>query len=213
MTRTVAFVYIACWVTACLAAGAELALKRRSYALFTRAYWRFVARGWKVATFAVALAFFVVAAPHTGDPTWDWIDASFMSVLTFATAPWSVGVMVRGVRRKLPRRQMFVAGCVWMFSASWSYDLYILLRDGFYPPTWSSNIVASSVLYACAGMMWSLELRPGRGLTFAFLEPEWFETHAGGSSFRVIAFALVFMALVAAMMLPFVWELIPIPGR
>ncbi|MBC3918102.1 hypothetical protein H8L32_11490 [Undibacterium sp. CY18W] len=36
---------------------------------------------------------------------------------------------------------------MWMFSASWCYDLYLLLRDGVYPLTWEANIYAPSVMY------------------------------------------------------------------
>jgi hypothetical protein len=56
-----------------------------------RAYWRFVARPWNLATFAGAMAGLVLVAPYTGDLTWDYVDAVFMSVLTFASAPWLVG--------------------------------------------------------------------------------------------------------------------------
>ena len=211
MSRVAALSYIACWSAVCLAAFVLAALRWRSIALFARPYWRSAARPWKLGTFALATGFFLVVAPHSGDPTWDWFDALFMSVLTFGTAPWALGTVVRVDRRKLPAWQAFVAATVWLFSASWSYDLYIFLRDGFYPPTWSSNLLASSILYAAAGMMWSLEHRPVRGLTFAFLEAEWFvpqQTGRGGTA-RVVGFALLFMALVAGMMLPFVWDLLP----
>ncbi len=99
-------------------------------------YWRFLARPWKLTTFAVAAAGLIVIAPYTGDPTWDHVDAAFMSILAFGTAPWAVETLYRAVRDRVPRRQTFVALCVWLFSASWSYDLYLLVRDGHYPVTW-----------------------------------------------------------------------------
>jgi hypothetical protein len=49
-----------------------------------------------------------------------------------------------------------VALCLWLFSASWSYDLYLLLRDGSYPVTWLANLFASSLLYLSAGLFWNL---------------------------------------------------------
>ena len=42
-------------------------------------------------TFVVATAGITLIAPYSGDPTWDYVDSVFMSVLAFATAPWVVG--------------------------------------------------------------------------------------------------------------------------
>ena len=61
---------------------------------------------------------------------------------------------------------VYVSVCVWMFSASWSYDGYLVLRDGAYPFTWLPNIFASSVLYLSAGLFWNLQWREGRGVHF-----------------------------------------------
>lgn len=67
----------------------------------------------------------------TSDPTWDYVDAAFMSVLAFATAPWALGTLYGAVRGRATPEQIYVAVCVWLFSVSWSYDLYLLCRDGF----------------------------------------------------------------------------------
>ena len=54
------------------------------------------------------------------------------------------------------------------FQLEWgSYDFYILARDRFYPRSWWSNLIASSVLYVAGGMFWNLEHREGRGVVFA----------------------------------------------
>ncbi len=37
-------------------------------------------------TFVLAAAGITTIAPYTSDPTWDYVDAAFMSVLAFATA-------------------------------------------------------------------------------------------------------------------------------
>ena len=90
-----------------------------------------------------------------------------------------------------------------MFSASWSYDLYILLRDGEYPGTWAANIAASSILYVCAGMMWSLEWHASRGVIFRFMQRDWPLPPVPRSLRQVIWFALPFMILVGVMILAF----------
>ncbi len=91
-----------------------------------------------------------------------------------------------------------------MFSVSWCYDLYIYLRDGHYPLTWFANIFASSVLYVSAGMFWSLDHRPDRGVTFSFMEPEWLVTTGSGGFAKVLWYAMPFMAIVAATIVYFV---------
>jgi len=96
-----------------------------------------------------------------------------------------------------------VAICIWMFSASWSYDLYLILRDGAYPDTWFPNIFASSVLYVSAGLLWNLEWKEGRGVIFGFMEPSWPEVADNRVFRKIVWFALPFMALAAAMIIAF----------
>ena len=125
-----------------------------------------------------------------------------MSVLAFTTPPWAIATLYCGLLRRAPLSHTYVAVCIWMFSASWSYDLYLLLRDGYYPVTWQSNIFASSILYVCAGLTWNLERHPRRGVIFGFMEPGWPQPHP--SDFRYPAwYALPFMILVAAIILSF----------
>jgi hypothetical protein len=189
--------YLLAWMAAVLAAVIVAVKHRRRVSLFGSEYRRFLLARWRLATFAIATTGLVVIAPATGDPTWDYYDAAFMAILTFATAPWALGCLFRALRgRRRDPVEIYVAACAWMFSASWSYDLYILLRDGLYPPGWVSNIGASSILYGAAGLFWSLEWRPGRGVTFSFLEPDWPAAGTGTHFGKVLGYAVAFMALV-----------------
>jgi hypothetical protein len=197
--------YLAGWLLLCMIAAVQLWRHRHVLSLFQRDYRLFMSAPWKLASFAVAFAGIVLIAPYTGDPTWDYIDAGFMALLTFATAPWSVGSLYRWLRRPRRHREAFLAAVLWMFSASWSYDGYLLLRDGYYPVTWLPNIPASSVLYCAAGLMWSLEWQPGRGVIFGFMREDWPRPLADDGLWRVLAHALPFMALASAAILYFVW--------
>ena len=162
-------------------------------------YARFLLRPWKVATFAIALSGIVLIAPYTGDPTWDYVDATFMSVLTFMTAPWSIGIIYQSFKSRLFNKSLLLAICLWMFSASWSYDLYLLVRDGYYPITWFPNIFASSFLYISAGLLWNLDWREERGVTFSFLEKDWFfiEEKAGFTKVFWMSIPFMLMAFIA----------------
>lgn len=182
--------------------------ERRRLALLSRSYWRFLGARWKLVTFAIAASGMALVAPLTGDPTWDWVDALAMALLTFATAPFAVGAIYRAIRGKTPLAHLAVAAFVWMLSASWSYDFYILARDGFYPRSWSSNIVASSVLYASAGLFWNLEHREGRGVVFGFMQDDWPAPPRAGSFRKVALYAVVAMLFVTAVLAPFLWNAI-----
>jgi len=197
-------IYLIAWLTACVTALVLYVREREAHLISRPAYWRFIAVPWKAATFAIAAGAMVAMAPYTGDPTWDYVDAAFMSVLCYATAPWAVGVAYRAVKGKAHWREIYVMVCAWMFSVSWSYDGYILIKTGVYPLTWLSNIALSSVLYISAGMLWNLEHQPGRGVSFGFLRADWPQSLSGGRFSQVAWFALPFMVLAAGLTLAFV---------
>lgn len=179
--------YTAAWIAAVVVSFAHLIVNRRSYAAMYSGYWRFLLVPWKLLTFAASTIFITVVAPYTGDPTWDYVDAPMMAVLSFASAPWVLGVFYRW--KRTPVSHLAVAACLWMLSASWCYDIYQLLLHGFYPLTWATNIVASSVLYISVGLVWNLDVRPVRGATFAFQENPWLVPPAREATWRILLWA------------------------
>lgn len=196
-------VYTAAWIVACVVA-VWLALRRRAtIELFRPAYWRFLLQRWKVVTFLISGTGLTVIAPYTGDPTWDYFDGAVMSILTFVTAPWALGTLYRAIRRRVSWVNGYIAACAWMFTVSWFYDLYIYLRDGMYPDTWLPNLFLSSVLYVAAGLLWSLEWRPERGVMLQFTQAHWPGRDAVPRFGRIVWFGLPFMIIAAAVILPF----------
>lgn len=197
--------YIAAWTAACLLALAIYLRDPAAFAFSRRGYWRHLGAPWKLATFAIATAAITLIAPYSGDPTWDYFDAPLMAVLTYLSAPWALGAIYLTLRRRAPLRQAYVAACVWMFSASWCYDIYLVWRDGEYPLTWLPNIGASSTLYVAAGLLWSLEWRAGHGVVFGFMEDGWPDLAPARSGLRrVFWIALPLMLFAAIGLLSFV---------
>ena len=166
--------YVGAWGAACAIALAMVAANPKAYTFVTCEYLRFLGVPWKLVTFAVSGVGMTVVAPHTGDPTWDYYDAAFMSALTFLTAPWTTGT------------------------------LYLALRDGEYPNTWLPNIPASSVPYCSAGLLWNLDWRPGRGVTFSFQENDWPGAAPAAGFGRIFWIALPFMVIGAVSVLYFI---------
>lgn len=196
--------YIACYVLVILAGAALMLRERARLSLFSPDYRKFLGRPWRLTTFIIAATGLTMVAPYTGDPTWDYFDSIMMSVLTYFTAPWAVGTLYLALARRTRPAEAFIAAVLWMTSASWCYDLYILFKHGMYPVTWAWNIAASSVLYACAGLMWNLDFRDGIGVVFAFREPGWPQA-TGGGFMRVAGFALPFMLIVGLGVAYFLW--------
>lgn len=184
-------VYIALWGLACLAALALFLRQPRAHAIARRDYWRFLTEPWKVTTFIAGAALITLIAPYTGDPTWDHTDGLFMSVFCYASAPWVVATLYFAARRRAGPAQVYVAVCAWLFSASWSYDIYLVWRDGVYPETWLPNLYASSLIYLCAGLFWNLEWQPGRGVIFAFMGEAWPARPAATSLRHLLLYALI----------------------
>lgn len=196
-------VYLASWSICFLVALIILYSKFKYFDLSNKHYWLLLFQPWKIITFLIATTGLTLIAPYTGDSTWDYYDALFMALLTYITAPWVIGVLYKVVRRQCPIWQAYVAICIWLFSASWSYDLYLLLRDGYYPITWFSNIFASSVLYISAGLLWNLEYIPKRGIIFGFMDNNWPTINSHTSFKKIALFALPFMIIASVAILSF----------
>ena len=176
--------------------------KRSETSIFSREYFEFITTPWRLVTFFIAAVPLAVAAPYTGDPTWDYFDAAFMAILTFVTAPWAVGVIFRFIKRKETVLSLIFALICWMFSASWSYDLYIWIKFREYPSTWAANILASSGLYFSGGLFWSLRWEKGEGATFAFMHEDWLKRDRSDVR-KILLWGLPFMVLFGGMLLYF----------
>ena len=188
-------IYLALWSLACIIAIFLIFKLRHELDLFQKTYWNGLFQTWKLSTFLIATAGLALIGPFSIDITWDYVDSIFMSVLTFCTAPWVLGTLYLAIQGKRNYASAYIAFCLWMFSASWSYDLYILIRDGHYPMTWFANIFASSSLYIAAGCFWNLEYIQGRGVVFGFMEPNWPSISSERKFTKIAWYALLFMII------------------
>ena len=195
--------YIATWGIACLVALGLLLRDLAAFAIGRRSYWHFLGEPWKLATFIAGAALITLVAPYTGDPTWDYVDGLFMSVFCFTTAPWVVATLFFTVRRRATWTEAYVVLCAWLFSVSWSYDIYLVWRDGYYPSTWFANLFASSVIYLAAGLFWNLEWQRGRGVIFSFMRDGWPSRPAESGFFRLLGYAVIFAVPAIAAVLMF----------
>ncbi len=162
---------------------------------------------WKLALFVPAILFVTLAGHFTDDETWDPISGGGMSILTFLTAWWSVGTAARVVRRMRPAREMIVAVAVTLFSSSWFYDGYLLLRDGAYTQRWLGNLMLSPTIYLCAGLVMNLEVRDGK-LAFAFTRSDWPRALPSKVTWPLVLASIPLVAIAAYFLVGFVgWHL------
>ena len=198
--------YVAGWIAFCLVAAV---LAARSVRLRMGEAVAFLRTPWKVAVFAPGVLFVTFAGRFTDDETWDVISGGGMSVLTVMTAWWSVGAAVQVVRRARPASHLVVATALTLFSSSWFYDGYLLLRDGAYTPRWLGNLMLSPTIYLCAGLLTNLELREGR-LALAFTRSDWPRPGPARSrvTWQVVLAAAPLVAVAAYILVGFVgWRL------
>jgi hypothetical protein len=149
------------------------------------------------------VAFVTFAGAFTNDETWDRISGGGMSLLTVLTAWWSVGAAVQVLRGQRRASHLVVAVVLTLFSASWFYDGYLLLRDGAYTHRWLGNLLLSPIIYVCAGLVQNLELRDGR-LAFAFSRADWPRPASARASWSMAAAALPLVLVAAYVLVAFV---------
>jgi hypothetical protein len=170
--------YLAAWIVFC-AVAVGIAIRDRGLLIPEwRKYVRFLTIPWKLWLFVPALIFVTYAGRYTNDETWDVVTGAGMAVLTFLTAPWSIGLLYQVCIRRRPIRYLMVALALLLFSSSWFYDAYLLLRDGAYTRRWVGNLLLSPLIYIAAGFLWNLEAKSsatleGTGWRLSFVRDDW----------------------------------------
>ncbi len=185
-------IYLALWLSALILSLFAVFRNRKECSLLQKVYWKFLFERWKIFTFAAATLIITLVAPYSGDPTWDVPDSIIISMLTFILAPWSVGVLYRSLRSWKFNIEFWIGLC-FFFIPCWTYDLYILLRDKIYPPTWYDNLYISGGIVLIAGLFWNLYYRDAYGLTFAFKLNEW--PSVGPTPFNKVFWPCFFLSI------------------
>ncbi|WP_395010043.1 hypothetical protein [Undibacterium sp.] len=171
--------YLACWISFCILALCIVVIERKRLVLELPVYLKFLCIPWKLWIFVPAFLFVSFAGPYTNDETWDFVTGSGMSILTFATAPWAVGVIYQVAIGKRSLRHLVVAIALLLFSSSWFYDGYLLWRDHAYTQRWTGNLVLSPIIYIAAGLLWNLEAKAQMNFNdrfdwrFSFVRSDW----------------------------------------
>lgn len=187
-------IYMSAWLFAC---GVAIGIASRNPAKygFNLSYLSFITTPWKLAVFAPAFMFVTFAGQFSFDDTWDLVNGAGMSLLTFVTAPWAVGVLFKASQHAASRHQVLVAIVAILFSSSWFYDGWLVMRDGYYPSTWLPNLMLSPVLYLAAGLLWNLEIDENGKASFSFFRHTWPERSSHPLRAALVIKAAPFIAI------------------
>jgi hypothetical protein len=211
--------YIAIWASFCLVAVFILAWDRKRLVPEWREYLSFLCVPWKLCLFVPALVFVSFAGHYTNDETWDLVTGSGMALLTFLTAPWSIGLIYQVLVGRRPLRYLIVAIVLLLFSSSWFYDAYLLWRDGMYTSRWVGNLMLSPFIYVAAGMLWNLEAkdswdyRDGGGFCLSFVRADWPKRPIDTRFGPLVLVSIPFIVIAAFVLVAFVGWKIGVFGR
>ena len=205
--------YVAGWVAFCLLAVGILVDDRVQVRGELQRYWRFLTMPWKLAIFAPAFTFVTFAGRFTDDETWDGITGGGMSLLTFLTAPWCLGIVYQVLAGRRQPRYLVVAAGLLLFSSSWFYDGYLLLRDGSYTTRWWSNLMLSPIIYVAAGFLWNLEARGRFGVRLGFVRADWPARPADTRFLPLILVSIPLILIAGFVLIAFVQWTNPWAGR
>jgi hypothetical protein len=107
-------------------------------------------RPWKLSTLALGIALLIAGAFYFHAPDWDIPISLIMAALAYATAPWSLRVILERKWRLWPLMLLAtwftVDGCYWIY---WHYRnpaALQLMR--------TANFPASLALYGICGVVW-----------------------------------------------------------
>lgn len=200
--------YVLGWTVFSAIAGWIMLGDRKRLAVELPVYLRFLFIPWKLCLFVPALLFVTFAGRYTDDETWDVITGGGMSFLTFLTAPWAAGLIWQVFTGRRAIRYLWVASALCLFSSSWFYDGYLLLRDGTYTHRWLGNLMLSPIIYWAAALLWNLEAKPGGWCRLGFVREDWPEPPGDRRIAPLLIPAIPLIVIAAFVLVAFVsWRL------
>ena len=119
-------------------------------ALSWRTQWVEYRRPWKLVTLALGIALLLLGAEFTPAPDWDYPISFIMALLAYATAPWSLRVLMLRQWRLLA-----LAAFLTWFTVDGCYAIYWYLKDPAVLGLMRDvNFPASLSLYGMCGLGW-----------------------------------------------------------
>jgi hypothetical protein len=120
-----------------------------------RAYLRELVRPWKLASFALGMAWLIYGALNYGISDWNMGDSLVMGSLTYLCASWSVRTLLLSARDR-PRLWPLRSGLALLLAWAVVDGSYVLYNSLTHHQMYRlENLYASTPLYFLAGFLWS----------------------------------------------------------
>lgn len=148
--------YLVTYSTLTLISIVLIIKNRSSYNLFTKEYFQFIFTLPRFIIYILGSLALIIPVEHLNLHSWDYPIAVFQPILSYLTAPWAISVFAKIKKRKAMFSEAYVALCMMFFAGSWSVELYLLCRDGYYMPDWLINIPIGISCYSIVGILWNI---------------------------------------------------------
>ncbi|MCM8532548.1 MAG: hypothetical protein NE330_15390, partial [Lentisphaeraceae bacterium] len=140
-------IYVCCYLALLFSVIVIILLKKRELNFLTKDYFKFLFTKERFCIYCLGTIALLLPAHFLEIHSWDYTIAIFQPILAYITAPWSVEVLCKLEKSKAKLSETFVALNMMMFTGSWSVELYLLYRDGYYMPDWLVNIPIGIVCF------------------------------------------------------------------
>ena len=148
--------YIATYSVLILIAIVLVIKNRRSFNFLTKEYFQFIFTRPRFIIYVLGSLALILPVEQLKLHSWDYPIAVFQPILTYLTAPWAISALNKIVKGKAKISEVYVALCMMLFAGSWSVEIYLLFRDGYYMPDWLINIPIGICCYSIAGIIWNI---------------------------------------------------------
>jgi hypothetical protein len=148
--------YIVAYLILMLFAIILITKNRKRYGFLTKEYFQFIFARPRIIIYILGTLALVLPVKSLNYHSWDYPIAIFQPITAYLTAPWAVSIFNKMATGKAKLSEAYVALCMMLFTGSWSVEIYLLIRDGYYMPDWLINIPIGICCYAFVGILWNI---------------------------------------------------------
>ncbi len=149
-------IYCAVYSLLCLICIVLIIRNRKRYNFLTKEYMQFLFTKPRIIIYIFGSLALILPVPHLNYHSWDYPIAVFQPIFAYLTAPWAVFVFYKLTQGKAGLSEAYMALVMMLFTGSWSVEIYLLFRDGYYMPDWLPNIPVGIFCYIIMGIIWSI---------------------------------------------------------
>jgi len=150
-------VYLVTYTLLTLTSFGLILKKRQQFNFLTKEYFKFIFTKERFLIYVIGTLALLIPVPFLEIHSWDYFIAIFQPILAYLTAPWAIDIFCKIEKGKACFSEVYTAVCMMLFTGSWSVEIYLLLRNGYYMPDWLVNIPIGIFCYIIVGVLWQID--------------------------------------------------------